>query len=85
MDRRLCLLAALAALPAPAATRLKDLAGIEGVRDNQLIGYGLVVGLAGKGDTPDDLVLAAEPGQHAGAHGRLGSGRHHSASRTPRR
>jgi flagellar P-ring protein precursor FlgI len=30
---------------------LKDLAGIEGVRDNQLVGYGLVVGLAGKGDT----------------------------------
>jgi flagellar P-ring protein precursor FlgI len=30
---------------------LKDLAGIEGVRDNQLIGYGLVVGLAGTGDT----------------------------------
>jgi flagellar P-ring protein precursor FlgI len=46
----LCLAAALAA-PAPSATRLKDLAGIEGVRDNQLIGYGLVVGLAGKGDT----------------------------------
>jgi flagellar P-ring protein precursor FlgI len=45
-----CILAALAA-PAPSATRLKDLAGIEGVRDNQLIGYGLVVGLAGKGDT----------------------------------
>jgi len=45
----LCLAAALAA-PAPCATRLKDLAGIEGVRDNQLIGYGLVVGLAGTGD-----------------------------------
>ena len=45
-----CMAAALAA-PAPCATRLKDLAGIEGVRDNQLIGYGLVVGLAGKGDT----------------------------------
>lgn len=30
--------------------RLKDLASIEGVRDNQLIGYGLVVGLAGTGD-----------------------------------
>jgi len=42
-------MAALAA-PAPGATRLKDLAGIEGVRDNQLIGYGLVVGLAGTGD-----------------------------------
>ena len=32
------------------ATRLKDLATIEGVRENQLIGYGLVVGLAGTGD-----------------------------------
>ncbi|MGA2736002.1 MAG: flagellar basal body P-ring protein FlgI [Bryobacteraceae bacterium] len=39
------------AAPAAGATRLKDLAGIEGVRDNPLIGYGLVVGLAGKGDT----------------------------------
>ncbi|MGA2268956.1 MAG: flagellar basal body P-ring protein FlgI [Bryobacteraceae bacterium] len=32
------------------AARLKDLVAIEGVRDNQLIGYGLVVGLAGTGD-----------------------------------
>lgn len=31
-------------------TRLKDLVGIEGVRENQLMGYGLVVGLAGTGD-----------------------------------
>jgi flagellar P-ring protein precursor FlgI len=31
-------------------TRLKDLVTIEGVRDNQLIGYDLVVGLAGTGD-----------------------------------
>jgi flagellar P-ring protein precursor FlgI len=46
-----CLVAAVLAPPAACATRLKDLAGIEGVRDNQLIGYGLVVGLAGKGDT----------------------------------
>jgi flagellar P-ring protein precursor FlgI len=30
--------------------RLKDLVSIEGVRSNQLIGYGLVVGLAGTGD-----------------------------------
>jgi len=30
--------------------RIKDLAAWEGVRDNQLIGYGLVVGLAGTGD-----------------------------------
>ena len=33
-----------------AATRLKELVTLEGVRDNQLIGYGLVVGLAGTGD-----------------------------------
>ena len=32
------------------AARLKDLASVEGVRENQLIGYGLVVGLAGTGD-----------------------------------
>jgi flagellar P-ring protein precursor FlgI len=33
-----------------ASTRLKDLISIEGVRDNQLVGYGLVVGLNGTGD-----------------------------------
>jgi flagellar P-ring protein FlgI len=48
------LLAALAlcaaALPAFATSRIKDLANIEGVRQNQLIGYGLVVGLNGTGD-----------------------------------
>src|SRR5262247_1849947 len=32
------------------ATRVKDLTSIAGVRDNQLIGYGLVVGLNGTGD-----------------------------------
>jgi flagellar P-ring protein precursor FlgI len=32
------------------AARLKDLASIEGIRDNQLVGYGLVVGLNGTGD-----------------------------------
>ncbi len=31
--------------------RIKDLATFEGIRDNQLIGYGLVVGLNGSGDT----------------------------------
>ncbi len=34
----------------PVGTRLKDLVSIEGVRDNQLVGYGLVVGLNGTGD-----------------------------------
>ncbi|WP_427916986.1 flagellar basal body P-ring protein FlgI, partial [Stenotrophomonas maltophilia] len=32
------------------AERLKDIASISGVRSNQLIGYGLVVGLNGTGD-----------------------------------
>jgi len=32
------------------ASRIKDIASIGGVRDNQLIGYGIVVGLAGTGD-----------------------------------
>lgn len=36
--------------PAQSATRIKDLVDVEGVRDNMLIGYGLVVGLDGTGD-----------------------------------
>lgn len=34
-----------------ATSRIKDLASVEGVRQNQLVGYGLVVGLNGTGDT----------------------------------
>lgn len=41
----LCLL-----VPTDAATRIKELASLEGVRDNQLMGYGIVVGLNGTGD-----------------------------------
>lgn len=36
-------------------TRLKDLVNIKGVRSNYLIGYGLVTGLAGTGDSPKSL------------------------------
>ncbi|MAP96539.1 MAG: flagellar biosynthesis protein FlgA [Ponticaulis sp.] len=39
------------AQPSFAASRLKDIVDIEGVRENQLIGYGLVVGLNGSGDS----------------------------------
>src|SRR6202171_4932465 len=42
---------ALSTMPAGATSRIKDLANIEGVRQNQLIGYGLVVGLNGTGHT----------------------------------
>ncbi len=45
----------LAPAPAPAKAaklaRVKDVATIEGIRDNQLVGYGLVVGLRGTGDS----------------------------------
>ena len=40
---------------AGATSRIKDLANIEGVRQNQLIGYGLVVGLSGTGDTLNNI------------------------------
>jgi flagellar P-ring protein precursor FlgI len=44
-------LASLTWIPlADAASRVKDVAAFEGVRDNQLVGYGLVVGLNGTGD-----------------------------------
>jgi len=51
--RSLALLFALGAmllLPVARAERVRDLAAIQGVRTNQLIGYGLVVGLDGSGD-----------------------------------
>jgi flagellar P-ring protein precursor FlgI len=43
--------APLAFSPVQAASRIKDIVDIEGVRENQLIGYGLVVGLKGTGDS----------------------------------
>ncbi len=53
----------LATRPAPAATgpelaRVKDVATIEGIRDNQLVGYGLVVGLHGTGDSSQTVFPA---------------------------
>ena len=48
----------LAALPAAVqAERLKDIADVVGVRDNQLMGYGLVVGLDGSGDSANPMQL----------------------------
>lgn len=49
-----CLMTVLAAVSltsAQAASRIKDIADFEGIRENQLIGYGLVVGLNGTGDS----------------------------------
>lgn len=40
----------VAASPAPRPARVKELVAVEGVRENQLIGYGIVIGLQGTGD-----------------------------------
>lgn len=40
----------LSLVPVSGAVRLKELVSVEGVRDNQLVGYGIVVGLNGTGD-----------------------------------
>ena len=45
---------------AAAVSRIKDIADFEGVRDNQLIGYGLIVGLNGTGDNIKSVDFAKE-------------------------
>ena len=52
--------AGVGAQPSHAASRIKDIADFEGVRDNMLVGYGLVVGLNGTGDTLSKAVFTRE-------------------------
>ena len=58
--RWLPLLLLLAVAPAAAQVRIKDIADVEGVRDNQLDGYGLVVGLNGTGDKLDNAAFTKQ-------------------------
>ena len=53
-------LLAVASPPAQAQVRIKDIADVEGIRENQLVGYGLVVGLNGTGDKLDSAVFTRE-------------------------
>jgi flagellar P-ring protein precursor FlgI len=46
-----CAFAVDPATSAPRQARIKDISSIEGIRDNQLVGYGIVVGLQGTGDS----------------------------------
>jgi len=55
MRGALVLLTALLTAGAVQAARVKDLADVQGVRSNPLIGYGIVVGLQGTGDTSKSL------------------------------
>lgn len=50
----------LAGGQAAASSRIKDIADFEGVRENQLVGYGLVVGLNGTGDNIKSINFAKE-------------------------
>lgn len=50
----MCTALILSALPSEAA-RLKDIAKVRGVRQNQLVGYGVVVGLKGSGDSKSEF------------------------------
>lgn len=56
----LCGLLLFVANGAAANSRIKDIADFEGIRDNQLVGYGLVVGLQGTGDSLDEAVFTRE-------------------------
>ena len=47
--------------PALRASRVKDLSFVSGARSNQLIGYGIVVGLAGDGDSNAVTTLRSRP------------------------
>src|SRR5579864_452829 len=58
LQSSICLLALVPLWAAFSGTRLKDLVSIEGVRDNQLVGYGLVVGLNGTGDKTQTVFSA---------------------------
>ncbi len=54
------LLLPLLSAPAGAQVRIKDIADVEGIRENQLVGYGLVVGLNGTGDRLDNAVFTRQ-------------------------
>ena len=62
----LALLGLLADAPPAQAARLRDLVDIEGVRDNPLVGLGLVVGLAGTGDDASSVLGRRELALMAG-------------------
>ena len=55
----LAILALLCATPA-SAVRIKEVAAIEGVRTNQLTGFGLVVGLDGTGDQTTQMPYTSQ-------------------------
>ena len=53
----LFLINGLGFLSATPEVRIKDIGYIEGIRENQLVGIGLITGLAGKGDSSSSEIL----------------------------
>lgn len=62
--KRLVCIALLAIAPLTYAERVKDIASVEGVRSNQLVGYGLVVGLNGTGDQTNQTPFTVQSFQN---------------------
>jgi flagellar P-ring protein precursor FlgI len=58
--RLLLVLLCLMSVPAAASVRIKDITALQGVRENQIVGYGLVVGLQGTGDTLANSTFTAQ-------------------------
>ena len=65
----LALILLVSAASAQAAVRIKDIADIKGLRENQIVGYGLVIGLNGTGDTLRNAPFTEEPAIDAREHG----------------
>ncbi len=42
------------------AVRIKDITNLQGVRENQLMGYGIVIGLAGTGDSSTNIFFSIQ-------------------------
>ena len=69
---------AIASDPPPVVSRearIKDISSIEGIRDNQLVGYGIVVGLQGTGDSQQTTFPVQNLDLDAAANGSQRSGR----------
>lgn len=60
----IAVLCMLCLVPVATPARIKDIAGIAGVRDNQLVGYGLVVGLEGTGDKTNQAPFTSQAFQN---------------------
>ena len=72
---------ALPSMGLSAPSRIKELADVRGVRENMLIGYGLVVGLSGTGDTQQVLFTNQSISGMVGPIGRSGFTHGHSVAK----